>query len=113
MRGAEQVTFGGSGLDRAAELRGKPGEIASLLADPSARLLPVWRGKPLFAGEAGGWLKLGHEVQGEALEAPVFLGRDEGAPRFACDITSAHYRRGVRSRTTRTGHPNPIEPTKN
>ena len=87
MRGAEQVTFGGSGLDRAAELRAKPGEIASLLADPSARLLPVWRGKPLFAGEAGGWLKLGHEVQGEALEAPVFLGRDEGAPRFACDIS--------------------------
>ncbi len=87
MRGAEEVTFGGAGLDRAAQLRGKPGEMARLLVDPDARILPIWRGKPLFLGEAGGWLPLGHAVQGEALEPPIFLGLDNGAPRFACDIS--------------------------
>jgi NAD+ diphosphatase len=88
MRGAEQVTFGGSGLDRAAVLRARPDEIAYLMAAPGARLLPVWRGKPLIAGEAGGWVPLGHPVQDEAMEPPLFLGLDEGAPRFACDISS-------------------------
>ncbi len=88
MRGAEEVTFGGSGLDRAAILRGKPDEIARLLAAPEARIMPVWRGKPLFQGAAGGWVPLGHGVQAEALEAPVFLGLDGGAPRFACDISA-------------------------
>ncbi|MDH3262878.1 MAG: NAD(+) diphosphatase [Paracoccaceae bacterium] len=87
MRGAEQVTFGGSGLDRAAALRARLDEIAYLMAAPAARLIPVWRGKPLFAGEAGGWIALGHEVQAEAIEPPIFLGLDEGEPRFACDIS--------------------------
>lgn len=88
MRGAEQVTFGGSGLDRAAALRARPEEIAYLMAAPGARLVPVWRGKPLLAGDAGGWIRLGHEVQAEAREPPVFLGLDEAAPRFACDISA-------------------------
>jgi NAD+ diphosphatase len=88
MRGAEKVTFGGSGLDRAAVVRGKPEEIARMLAAPEARLLPVWRGKPLFAGAAGGWVAPGHAIHAEAREAPVFLGLDGSAPRFACDISA-------------------------
>ena len=69
MKIAEQVTFGGSALNRAAELRGQPEEIARLLADPDARGLPIWRGKPLFLGEDCsdlGWLPIGHKVLEDA-----------------------------------------------
>ena len=90
MRIAETVTFGGSGLDRAAERRGKPEELARLAADPGARALALWRGKPMLAGEErdrAGWLPIGHAVLEAADEAPVFLGLDEGAPCFAYDIS--------------------------
>lgn len=89
MRIAETVTFGGSGLDRAAQLRGQPERIAALMADPAAGVLPVWRGKPLVAGEARTpvFLPPGHPVLGRADEAPVFLGLDECVPRFAVDIS--------------------------
>jgi NAD+ diphosphatase len=90
VRQAESVTFGGSALDRAAERRGDAAEMARMLADPAARVLPVWRGKPLF-GDADldglGWLTLDHRVL-EHAELKIFLGLDEGAPRFACDVSS-------------------------
>ncbi len=88
MRIAETVTFGGSGLDRAAERRDVAG-IAALMADPSARSVPIWRGKALWAGEerdAPGWLPVSHKVFASA-GAPVFLGRDAEGPRFAHDIS--------------------------
>ncbi|KMW58695.1 NADH pyrophosphatase [Candidatus Rhodobacter oscarellae] len=89
MKIAEEVTFGGSGLDRAAELRDKPEAISRLLADPQARGLVFWRGKPLLAGEdrdAAGLVKTDHPVlQGAA--APLFLGLDEAGARFAYDIS--------------------------
>ncbi len=87
MRGAEEVTFGGSGLDRAAQLRGRPEEIARMLADPGARMLPLWRGKPLMDEGGGGWISPEHTVAAAAVEAPLFLGLDEGTPRFACDVS--------------------------
>lgn len=87
MRHAETVTFGGSGLDRAAELRGRPDELKALLESPAARILPIWRGKPLFAGTDAGWLKSKHPVLSTAEESPVFLGLDNGAARFAADIS--------------------------
>lgn len=89
MKGAEDVTFGGSGLDRAAQFRGKPEELSRLKSAPSARLLPIWRGKPLMSGNKGGWLPTDHSILGDAKEAPIFLGLDTGnAPRFACDISA-------------------------
>lgn len=87
MRLAETVTFGGSGLDRAAELRGRPDRIAALIGHGSARVLPVWRGKPLLAGAAAGWVAPGHPVLADAVADPVFLGLDDGAARFAADIS--------------------------
>ncbi len=90
MKIAEQVTFGGSGLNRAAELRGRPDDIARLMGEDAARGLPIWRGKPLFAGADGdrlGWLPLGHRVLDAAAEAPVFLGLDEAGPRFGYDVS--------------------------
>lgn len=89
MRDAEAVTFGGSGLDRAAELRDDATALARLAADPSARGLPIWRGKPLFDGEprALGWIPMDHQALIGAAP-PIFLGRDEAGPRFALDISS-------------------------
>lgn len=95
MKNAEQVTFGGSGLNRAAEIRGDDAALARAMADPSARCLPMWRGKPLTQGErldALGWVGLDHPVlsagYGKAIRAPVLLGLEEGgAPLFAHDIS--------------------------
>jgi NAD+ diphosphatase len=87
MRHAEAVMFGGSGLDRAGHLRGRPDEIARLLETGS--VLPVWRGKPLVEVEtrAPVFLTAGHPVFDDAEEPPVFLGLDEGGARFARDIS--------------------------
>ncbi|MDU8944409.1 NAD(+) diphosphatase [Ovoidimarina sediminis] len=86
MKDAEHVTFGGSGLDRAAERRG---DAEALLADPGAKVMPVWRGKPLLEadGEArrGGWIAPDHGLLAGAPR--VFLGLDDGAPRFAADVS--------------------------
>ncbi len=90
MKYAETVTFGGSGLDRAAEMRADAQAQAGLLADPACGVLPVWRGKPLTAGEGAvglAFLAPGHPVFEDAKEAPIFLGRDLAGPRFARDIS--------------------------
>lgn len=90
MRQAESVTFGGSGLDRAGHLRGKPDEIAALLAAPGSGVLAIWRGKPLLQAESRepAFLPADHAVFALADEAPVFLGLDEGGGRFARDIST-------------------------
>lgn len=91
MRLAETVTFGGSGLDRAAHLRAAPERIAALRAAPQARFLPLWRGKPLFAGSDRarlGWLEQGHPALALAAGPELFLGLGAEGPRFAADITA-------------------------
>jgi len=89
MRHGESVTFGGSGLDRAAELRGDPAALTALLARDDARVLPLWRGKPLLGEERGlGWVAPDHAVLSDAAEAPLFMGRDETGPRFCADISA-------------------------
>jgi len=89
MRQAETVTFGGSGLDRAAELRGRADEIARLLAAQDTGVLAIWRGKPLLEaeGRAPVWLADAHGVFAEA-GPQVFLGLDEGRARFARDVSA-------------------------
>lgn len=85
MRNAETVTFGGSGLDRAAHLRADLDGMAALL--DAGTVLPVWRGKPLFdRGEALVWVAQGSPVLAHAGD-PIFLGLDDGKPRFAADIS--------------------------
>lgn len=91
MRNAETVTFGGSALDRRADLRAQPETLAGLMARPDAGIVPLWRGKPLVtkAGDdiALGWLQAGHPALEDAPEAPVFLGLDDGRPVWAADIS--------------------------
>ncbi len=90
LRLSPRLTFGGSGLDRAAQLRGDAAACAAAWADPRARVLPLWRGKPLVTGEpvtGAGWLAT--EQPGLAAGAPpIFLGvQEDGAPRFALDLS--------------------------
>ena len=71
MRNAEDVTFGGSGLDRAAELRG----LSEL---PAGECIVLWRGKPALT-EEGGLLRVprDHPIS-KICATPILLGR-EGA----------------------------------
>ncbi len=85
MKHAESVTFGGSGLDRAAHLRNDP---------PPGDVMPIWQGKVLLTetGEADEmrtpiFLASDHDVFADAVEPPVFLGLDEGTPRYMRDIS--------------------------
>lgn len=91
MRLAETVTFGGSGLNRAAHLRGDAEALAQVAADGRATSLVIWRGKPLFRGEARDGLArlaMNHALAATAGVPPIFLGLEEdGAPVFAHDIS--------------------------
>ncbi|WP_425043144.1 NAD(+) diphosphatase [Primorskyibacter sp. S87] len=91
MKRAEQVTFGGAGLDRAAQIRGDAGALSATLSDPRARATPIWRGKILLQGERLENLvnlPVTHPVFEEADEAPILLGRErDGTPQFAFDIS--------------------------
>lgn len=83
------MTFGGSGLDRAAHLRGDAGSGGKVQADPAARAVLFWRGKPLCndADAALVRLPLDHPVLSEAVGPLIFLGLDGDIPVFAADIS--------------------------
>lgn len=91
MQQAEEVTFGGSGLDRAGEVRDNAGAIAFLRRAGDARAILYWRGKPLIKSErpaALARLPMDHPVLAHATEDPILLGREDGAARFAFDISA-------------------------
>lgn len=91
MRLAETVTFGGSGLDRAAELRGDPAALDTAQRDPQARTLLIWRGKILIERSRPAHVlrvPLSHPVLNELAAPAMFLGREDGAPRFAHDVSA-------------------------
>lgn len=90
MRHSETVTFGGSALDRAADLRGDIPALAAAMQDPGARSVVIWRGKPLVAGQqdcALMRLPLDHPILSEARDTPVLLGREEGRAVVSHDIS--------------------------
>ncbi|WP_299652208.1 NAD(+) diphosphatase [uncultured Tateyamaria sp.] len=91
MRHAETVTFGGSALDRAAEMRGDAQAIEAAMEEATARAILIWRGKPLIARTRPAELMrvaLTHPVCRDAdLDTAVFLGREDGAARFALDLS--------------------------
>lgn len=78
------VTFGASGLDRAAHLR------QSDPAETARAVVPLWRGKVALCADATGplWLPADHAVFGAATEPAIFLGLDDETPRFARDISA-------------------------
>lgn len=87
MKHAETVTFGGSGLDRAAHERGN---APVLWTDPTTVVIVLWRGKPLVTPDHAGLVRLAtdHPMLADADLGRVYLGRDQGAPVFAADITA-------------------------
>ena len=92
MRQAETVTFGGSALNRAAELRG-PEAQAHLQAQKTAKTTLFWRGKPMLYAQPGdeiglAWVDLDHPALGRARESLIFLGMDDADdPLFLADIS--------------------------
>jgi len=84
MKHAETVTFGGSGLDRAADLRGA---LDAVLSDPSSRTLLIWRGKPMVRDDAVVTVPLDHPVLGDAGQ-PILIGRDATGPILAHDLSA-------------------------
>ena len=85
MKDAEAVTFGGSGLNRAAALRK---DAASLL--PQAQNIAIWRGKVLFDYGSKALIRLpsDHQLLTESTNPPYFLGlEDNGTPVFAHDVS--------------------------
>lgn len=89
MRGAETVTFGGSGLDRAAELRGDAAALADLACAPDSGVMALWRGKPLVGPAGAVLLPPDHPmIAAVPREDRLFLGRGAaGAGIFAADIS--------------------------
>lgn len=85
MKNAEEVTFGGSGLDRAAHLRS---DVAAQTGDPSARAIILWRGKLALDGEGLGLARvpLDHPVMSDAAPERIFLGLDDDGPVFAVNL---------------------------
>ncbi|MEL6584102.1 MAG: NAD(+) diphosphatase [Pseudomonadota bacterium] len=86
---ATAVAFSEQSLDRAAHLRTAE-KVEELAAQPEARVLPLWRGKPLVAHTETaslGWLPMDAEVLADAVEPPLFLGLIDGEPRFAADVS--------------------------
>jgi NAD+ diphosphatase len=89
MKNAEDVTFGGSGLDRAGLIRGNAALLQDIAARPGARSLVMWRGKPLVAGDGDLHLArvpLDHPVLAEAGQS-VFLGREDGEGLWVRDLS--------------------------
>lgn len=91
MKLAETVTFGGSALDRAGELRADPVGLAAARSDPAARTLVFWRGKVLVRPDrpaSAVRLPLDHPALGDVTDEPVLLGREGDAACFAVEISA-------------------------
>ncbi|MEM6759408.1 MAG: NAD(+) diphosphatase [Pseudomonadota bacterium] len=91
MQHAETVTFGGSGLDRAGDLRADAAALAAAQSDRAARAIALWRGKPLIDRARPARLlrlPLDHPLFAHATEPALFLGREDRAPCFAYDVSA-------------------------
>ena len=84
MKIAETVTFGGSALDRAAELRT---DIAAVESEPDARVILLWQGKPASIGDQLLRLPIDHPVMAAAFPDRILLGRDDDGPVLAADMS--------------------------
>lgn len=88
------LPFSGNPLDRASDRRTEAGWLAAKRAEPSARIFPLWRLKPLVVGPDGlGSVELrflaGDErAARDAGHQEVFLGLDGEAAYFARDVSA-------------------------
>lgn len=90
MRDAELVTFGGSGLDRAAEIRGRDDVLRFARGADTSCCIVLWRGNILLDGgsePALARLPMDHPLLAIGDEKPILLGRDDTGLIFAQDIS--------------------------
>ena len=82
--------FAGNPLDRAGDFRSDPDWRAARQADPSARALLLWEGRPLIEAAADGlaWLSMEHALD-LVPDRQAFLGFDGETPVFAVEIEGA------------------------
>lgn len=86
MKNAETVTFGGSGLDRAAHLRGQAEKLAER---QGARTILLWRGKILItATDQLCRLPMTAAILDGVSADLIFLGLEDENPLFAADISA-------------------------
>ncbi len=91
MRHAETVTFGGSALDRAGEVRDNADAVKFMRGAADSRAIVFWRGKPLINKERPASLvrlPMDHPVLADAAADVVLLGREDGAARFGFDLSA-------------------------
>lgn len=91
MKLAETVTFGGSGLDRAGELRSDEAAITAARHHADSLAILFWRGKPLIKKEEPSSLMrlaMDHAVLQDAHPGAVLLGREDGRAIFGFDLSS-------------------------
>jgi NAD+ diphosphatase len=91
MNKLESITFGGSGLDRVAELRNDTDALAAAHKDKANFAIVLWRGKPLISGDEDlklVKLPLSHAVFEQANSEPILLGQDDNGLCFALDISN-------------------------
>jgi NAD+ diphosphatase len=81
---SETVTFGGSALDRATDLRGDPAILSAL---PGARVILLWRGKPMVMDDALVQVLPDHPVMADTAPELILLGRDATGPVLAADLS--------------------------
>ncbi|MPQ92267.1 NAD(+) diphosphatase [Thioclava sp. JE_KL1] len=75
-------------LERAAHLRGDAGRLAELRASETARVVALWRGRPLFGPEGLHLLRAG-EAALDAMPGPeIFLGLHDGFALFSRDVSA-------------------------
>lgn len=94
MKRAEQVTFGGSGLDRAAHLRTETATLDQLWGAAEVQIVLLWRGKPLCVCKPGhsdaeglAYLQSDHALVAGRRNDALFLGRNaQGAGYFAVSL---------------------------
>lgn len=84
MNNSNPLTFGASGLDRAAELRSQSDD---LWAARQGKTLVFWRGKSLLNAGGAEYVAPSHPVLEIADDKPIYLGRDDGEHVFAVDIS--------------------------
>lgn len=85
MKNAETVTFGGSGLDRAAHLRS---QVEDIKQTEAARTIVLWRGKILCDNQnAVARLPLGTPMVLTFATDLIYLGQDGETPLFAADVS--------------------------
>ena len=84
MKIAENVTFAGGGLDRAAEWRV---DAPAWAKHPDSRIMLLWRGKPMLDDAGLVLVAPDHRVLDDAGPDRLLLGRVDGAAVLAADLS--------------------------